>query len=68
MARWKLTEKDDMHAPRLKLLQTLRPRLDIPIVRVVYHHLATLDREEVQNLILELGLYPSAQCDRLFRP
>ena len=56
-----------MHTLRLKLLETLPPRLDIPVVRVVNHHLSTLYREEVQDLVLKLGLDPSTQFDRLFR-
>ena len=61
------TQEDDMNARRLELAQTLLPRLDIPIVRIVDHHLPSLDREEVPNLILELRLYPLPQRIRLFR-
>jgi hypothetical protein len=49
-----------MHAPTLKLVQALLPRLDVPIVRVVYHNLSALDSEEVPYLVLDLALDPSA--------
>ena len=43
-----------MHPSRLELVQTFSPGLDIPIIRIVYDDLTTLDREEIPYLIFEL--------------
>lgn len=56
-----LTKENNVHAFTLKLLHTLLPRLDIPIVRIVNDDLTSLHREEIPDLVLYLGLYATPE-------
>lgn len=51
-----LTQKDNMHTPLIKLVETLFPLCDIAMICIVDRDLTTLDGKEIPYLIFELRL------------